>query len=87
MLGGIGTSNGLDWSDDGKTLYYIDTATKGIDQFDFDPDSGGISNRRRFVDIPGSRAPGRTDNRRRRRDLGSLDSWLGGAPLRQRRHP
>ncbi len=52
MLGGIGTSNGLDWSDDGKTLYYIDTATKGIDQFDFDPDSGGISNRRRFVDIP-----------------------------------
>jgi sugar lactone lactonase YvrE len=51
MLDGIGTSNGLDWSDDGETLYYIDTATGGIDMFDFDLDSGAIRNRRQFIDI------------------------------------
>jgi len=52
MLGGIGTSNGLDWTDDGETLYYIDTATGGVDVFDFDADHGTLSGRRRFIDIP-----------------------------------
>ena len=51
MLSGIGTSNGLDWSDDGATFYYIDTPTGAIDVFDFDLAAGTIANRRRFVAI------------------------------------
>jgi sugar lactone lactonase YvrE len=52
MLGGIGTSNGLDWTEDGQTLYYIDTMTGGVDAFDFDSDRGVLCDRRRFINIP-----------------------------------
>jgi sugar lactone lactonase YvrE len=49
MLGGVTTSNGLDWSPDQKLMYYVDTGTRRIDLFDFDLDSGDISNRRALV--------------------------------------
>ena len=53
MVHGVTISNGLGWSPDGRTMYYIDSATYGIDAFDFDPESGAISERRRLVDLPG----------------------------------
>jgi sugar lactone lactonase YvrE len=40
-------SNGMAWSADGKTFYYNDSDTNGIDAFDYDTETGGISNRRR----------------------------------------
>ena len=40
---GINLSNGLAWSADGKTMYYIDTMAKSIDTFDYN--DGKISNR------------------------------------------
>lgn len=52
VLDEVGTSNGIDWSLDGRTMYYIDTATRRIDMFDFDADAGTIANRRTFVAIP-----------------------------------
>jgi sugar lactone lactonase YvrE len=52
MIPGVTISNGIDWSLDGRTMYYIDTPTFRIDCFDFDPASGAISNRRTFVEIP-----------------------------------
>ena len=52
VLGGIGISNGLDWSEDGRTFYFIDTPTRAIDAFDFDPEPGALSRRRRVVEIP-----------------------------------
>lgn len=52
MLTGVSTSNGLDWSPDGATMYYTDTRTSRIDMFDFDGPSGTISRRRLFVSIP-----------------------------------
>jgi sugar lactone lactonase YvrE len=52
MLDGIRTSNGLDWSPDGRTMYYTDTPTLQIDAFDFDPEAGTIANRRAFATVP-----------------------------------
>ncbi len=43
--------NGLDWSLDERTLYYVDTFDQGIDIFDYDPERGGLANRRPLVDI------------------------------------
>jgi len=51
MVDGVTISNGLGWSPDGATMYYVDTVTTRIDQFDFDPTSGDIANRREFVTI------------------------------------
>jgi sugar lactone lactonase YvrE len=51
MLSGVTISNGLGWSPDGGTMYYVDTPTMRIDAFDFDPASGDIADRREFVTI------------------------------------
>jgi sugar lactone lactonase YvrE len=49
MLEGVTVSNGLDWSPDARTFYYVDSPTRRVDAFDFDLDTGEISNRRPFV--------------------------------------
>ena len=48
----VSISNGLAWSLDGWTLYYIDSPTRRVDAFDFDPDSGTIGNRRTAITLP-----------------------------------
>jgi sugar lactone lactonase YvrE len=52
VLDGVTISNGMAWSGEGKTMYYIDSATHRIDAFAFDQVSGEISDRRAEVDIP-----------------------------------
>jgi sugar lactone lactonase YvrE len=52
MLSGLTVANGIDWSPDGRLMYYIDSPTQRVDVFDFDADTGDISNRRPFVEIP-----------------------------------
>jgi sugar lactone lactonase YvrE len=52
MLTGVTISNGLDWSLDGRRMYYVDSPTRRIDTFDFDVTTGGIANRRTFVEVP-----------------------------------
>jgi sugar lactone lactonase YvrE len=52
MLDSVTCSNGLGWSPDGRTMYYIDTGTRGVDAFAFDPATGAIANRQRVIDIP-----------------------------------
>ena len=51
ILTGVGISNGIDWSLDGATMYYVDSLTQRIDRFDFDPATGSVCNRRAFVTI------------------------------------
>jgi sugar lactone lactonase YvrE len=51
MVTGVGCSNGLGWSPDGRTMYYVDTPTHGLDAFDHDPATGAISGRRRLATI------------------------------------
>lgn len=49
---GVTTSNGIGWTADGKTMFYIDTPTKKMVAFDFDEDAGSIANERVVVDFP-----------------------------------
>jgi sugar lactone lactonase YvrE len=55
MLDDVGISNGLAWSPDGGTLYYVDSLTRRIDAFSFDVSSGEIRDRRELVTIPAER--------------------------------
>jgi len=51
-LDSITVSNGIVWSGDHKTMYYIDTPTGKVQAFDFDVTTGEISNGRTAVEIP-----------------------------------
>ncbi|NXU80919.1 RGN protein, partial [Oreotrochilus melanogaster] len=42
----VDISNGLDWSLDHKTFYYIDSLSYSVDAFDYDLQTGKIGNRR-----------------------------------------
>ena len=44
-------SNGTGWSPDGTVMYYNDTLRYSVFAYDFDPDSGEISNRRVFAEF------------------------------------
>ncbi len=54
LLSNVTISNGMTWSPDGKTFYYIDTPTREVKAFDYDLDSGAIANPRAAVTIPAS---------------------------------
>jgi sugar lactone lactonase YvrE len=51
MLAGIGCSNGLAFSPDSRTMYFADSPARTAWAFDFDPATGGIANRRVFIDF------------------------------------
>jgi sugar lactone lactonase YvrE len=45
-------SNGIVWTADAKTMYFVDTVLPRVDAFDFDNATGAISNRRPAVNFP-----------------------------------
>lgn len=52
MLKGVTNSNGIAWSLDGTAMYYINTPTRRVTQFDYDSTSGRIANPRNVIIIP-----------------------------------
>jgi sugar lactone lactonase YvrE len=52
VLDGVSISNGLAWSADGKTMYYIDTGLERVDAFAYDLASGRIERTRTVVAFP-----------------------------------
>ena len=51
MRSGIKVSNGLGWSPDNQVMYYADSPTQCIFAFDYDIDSGRMTNERIFCKI------------------------------------
>lgn len=51
-LEGVSISNGLAWSPDGATKFYIDTPTQQVRAFDYDAVTGELSNGRTAISIP-----------------------------------
>jgi sugar lactone lactonase YvrE len=83
VLEPVTNSNGIDWSPDGRLMYYVDTGTRRIDTFDVDPGSGLLSHRRPFVDM--TRETGRPDGLVVDANGGVwVALWRGGAVRRYR---
>jgi sugar lactone lactonase YvrE len=51
VIGGTTISNGIGWSPDGETMYFVDSTTQRVDAFSFDGATGAISERRSFAAI------------------------------------
>lgn len=49
LLEHVRCANGLDWSPDGETFYFVDSFAKTVEAFDYDRDLGRLSNRRTIV--------------------------------------
>lgn len=49
MLGDIGISNGIIWTQDQSTMYYADTVANTVRAFDYDVATGDISNERVII--------------------------------------
>jgi sugar lactone lactonase YvrE len=54
LFGGVTISNGLTWSPDHKTFYYIDTPIRKVQAFDYDLATGQIANPRTAIHVPAS---------------------------------
>ena len=52
ICSGTACSNGLGWTPDGNGLYWSDTTAKTIYLFDYDRQSGSVSNRREWLHTP-----------------------------------
>ena len=51
VCGGVTISNGLGWSPDGRRMYYVDSPTRRVDVFEFDPETGGLGGRDPFARV------------------------------------
>ena len=52
ILGDVTISNGMAWSPDHKTFYYIDTPTRTVRAFDYDLETSAIANPRQVIYVP-----------------------------------
>jgi len=51
-LGGLTISNGMAWTKHNDRMYFIDSATRRIDSFLFDPETGNIIFERTAINVP-----------------------------------
>ncbi|WP_083570828.1 SMP-30/gluconolactonase/LRE family protein [Mariniphaga anaerophila] len=53
MIENVTTSNGIVWSPDATKMYYIDTPTQKVVAWNYDNETGEISNPKTAIEIPG----------------------------------
>lgn len=75
----VTVSNGLGWSPDGSTLYYVDTPRLCVEMFDYDVDTASVSGHRPFVDLAG--VTGRPDGLAVDADGGVWVALIAGGAL------
>lgn len=80
VVDGIGISNGLAWSADGKTMFFIDTVTLSIDSFDYQ--DGELANRKRRWTAPDN-SYGAPDGMCSDSEDGLWVAFWGGAKVRR----
>ena len=81
VLEDVTISNGIGWSLDGRSMYYIDSMAYRVDVFDFDLATGEISDRRPFVVI--ERGAGIPDGLAVDDEGGIWVALWGGATIRR----
>jgi sugar lactone lactonase YvrE len=52
LLSNVRISNGMAWSPDYQTFYYIDTPTREVRAFDYDLKTGAVANPRGVISVP-----------------------------------
>ena len=52
VLVDLAISNGIDWSPDDRCMYFIDSATRRVDVFDYDLATGRATGRRALIELP-----------------------------------
>merc|ERR1712241_1291719 len=50
-LKGVDLSNGMAWTSDGKTMFYIDSVPRKVYAYDYDANDGTMSNQRIMFDF------------------------------------
>lgn len=79
VLTGATNSNGLGWSPDGTTFYWIDTPTRRIEAFDYNMKTGNLSNRRIAFVFPEDLSVGKPDGMTVDADgMVWIAHWMGG---------
>jgi sugar lactone lactonase YvrE len=53
MVPGVWISNGLAWTRDEKTMYYIDSPTQKVVAYDYENSTGRIANPRTVIEVDG----------------------------------
>jgi len=81
MVPNLTISNGMGWSVDQKTMYFIDSPTLRVDIFDFDLETGELGNRRSFLKFKDSSAI--PDGLTTDEDGGVWVAFFGGGEVRR----
>lgn len=81
VLGNVGLSNGLCWSEENKKLFYIDTLTSEVAEYSYDLETGRVSNRRTVISFDTSH--GSPDGMTIDRDGNLWVAFWGGGCLRR----
>lgn len=56
----IGLPNGIDWSPDGRTLYFTDSLTGEVGSYPYDPGTGAVGERSGSIRVPAGLPDGHT---------------------------